>query len=331
MLRLGLRTRQIFAWLPLFLALTVRSYAAQPEPLPLAGETFVHDPSTILKEHGHYFLFGTGRGILSKSSPDLIHWTNGPAIFTNPPAWTTNAVPGYRGHTWAPDVIHLGRHYLVYYSVSTFGKQVSAIGLVTSPTLDPTSPDYHWTDRGEVLHSTNGSPFNAIDPSVYRDRDDRLWLAFGSFWKGIYLVELSPQTGLRLAPDSPVHRLAWNDAIEAACLTRHGDYHYLFVNWGRCCRGTNSTYEVRVGRSQAITGPYLDRDGRSLVDGGGSPFLETAGRFIGPGHIGLLEEGGTNWFSYHYYDAATDGRSRLAVGRLEWSPDGWPVAQPAEP
>ena len=331
MIRLRLFHWRAIAALLLLLVTESQGDTAQPPPLSLQGETFVHDPSTILKEHDRYFLFGTGRGILSKSSPDLIHWTNGPSIFTNPPAWTTNAVPGYRGHTWAPDVIHLGRHYLVYYSVSTFGKQVSAIGLVTSPTLDPTSPDYVWTDRGEVLRSTNSSPFNAIDPSVYRDRDDRLWIAFGSFWKGIHLVELSPKTGLRLAPDSPVHRLAWNDAIEAACLTQHGDFHYLFVNWGRCCRGTNSTYEVRVGRSQAITGPYLDREERNLVDGGGSLFLETAGRFIGPGHIGLLDEGGTNWFSYHYYDVDTNGRSRLAIGRLEWTADGWPVAKAATP
>ncbi len=299
----------------------------KPEPLPLTGETFAHDPSTILKENGRYYVFSTGRGIPTKSSPDLIRWINGPAVFTSLPAWTTNAVPGYRGHTWAPDVLRADGLYRLYYSVSTFGKQVSAIGLTTSPTLDPASPDHRWTDRGPVLQSTNGSPFNAIDPAVTVDADGKHWLAFGSFWKGLYLVQLDPKTGLRLDANSPVHRLAWNDAIEAPTLTQHGGFHYLFVNWGRCCRGTNSTYEVRVGRSRAITGPYLDRDGRDLVDGGGSPFLETTGRFIGPGHLGLLSEGGTNWFSYHYYDANTNGRSGLALGQLEWSEAGWPVAK----
>lgn len=300
--------------------------ATQVEPLALEGETFVHDPSTIVKAGQRYFLFGTGRGIRSKSSPDLVHWTDGPPVFATPPAWATNAVPGYRGHTWAPDVIHLNGRYHLYYSVSTFGKQVSAIGLVTSPTLDPDSPEYRWTDHGPVIQSTNGSPFNAIDPSVMRDDDGRLWMAFGSFWQGIHLVELDPQTGLRRAADSPVHRLAWKEMIEAACLARHGEFYYLFVNWGRCCRGTNSTYEIRVGRSRAVTGPYLDRDGVDLVAGGGTAFLESTGRFIGPGHVALYREGDTTWFSYHYYDADSRGRSRLALGRLQWDADGWPSA-----
>jgi arabinan endo-1,5-alpha-L-arabinosidase len=82
---------------------------------------------------------------------------------------------------------------------------------------------------------------------------------------------------------------------------------------------------VRVGRSQDVTGPYVDREGRSLVDGGGTLFLESSGRFIGPGHIGLLTAGPTHWFSYHYYDAQSNGRSRLAVGPLGWTEDGWPA------
>jgi hypothetical protein len=133
------------------LATSVALGETKVEPLPLEGQTFVHDPSTILKENGRYYLFGTGRGISTKSSPDLIHWTNGPSVFTDLPAWTTNAVPGYRGHTWAPDVLRADGQYRLYYSVSTFGKQVSAIGLTTSPTLDPASPDYCWTDRVRCL------------------------------------------------------------------------------------------------------------------------------------------------------------------------------------
>ena len=215
----------------------------------------------------------------------------------------------------------------MYYSVSTFGKQVSGIGLVTSPTLDWSSADYRWTDRGPVIQSQVGDPFNAIDPSLFRDRDGRLWMAYGSFWRGIYLIELDPKTGLRRDTNTPPHRLAWNEMIEAICLTRHEDYYYAFVNWGQCCRGTNSTYEVRVGRSKTITGPYLDREGKDLVDRGGTLFLESVGRYIGPGHIGVFSEGGTNWFSYHYYDGENRGRSKLALGQLEWTSDGWPVAK----
>jgi arabinan endo-1,5-alpha-L-arabinosidase len=151
-------------------------------------------------------------------------------------------------------------------------------------------------------------------------------MAFGSFWKGIFLVQLDPKTGLRRATNSPV-RVAYSSSIEAACLMQRGEDYYLFVNWGRCCRGTNSTYEIRVGRSKQVTGPYLDRDQVDLVNEGGTRFLETTGRFIGPGHVGILTEGGTNWFSYHYYDAQSNGRSRLALAPLYWTAEGWPVVQ----
>jgi arabinan endo-1,5-alpha-L-arabinosidase len=316
---------RIFCILILFAAFAVRCAETNFVPLALEGQTFIHDPSTIVKDDGRYYIFGTGRGIYTKSSPDLIHWTNGPSVFEEAPAWTFEAVPGFRGHFWAPDIIRVDGKYFLYYAVSTWGKQVSAIGLATNPTLDPSATNYSWTDCGPVIESDTNKPFNTIDPSVFLDRDGKLWLAFGSYWQGIYLTQLDPHTGKRIETNSPLYHLAWNDSIEATCLTRHGNYYYLFVNWGQCCQGTNSTYEVRVGRAKEITGPYLDRDGKNLLDAGGSPFLQSSGRFIGPGHIGILNENGTTWFSYHYYDAATRGISRLAIGQIDWS-SGWPVA-----
>jgi arabinan endo-1,5-alpha-L-arabinosidase len=133
---------------------------------------------------------------------------------------------------------------------------------------------------------------------------------------------------LRPGTNSPLYHLAWKHEIEAACLTRHDKYYYLFVNWGLCCKGTNSTYEVRVGRAAKVTGPYLDRDGNDLAEGGGSVFLQTSGRFIGPGHIGIVDDPGgrgAGWFSFHYYDGDMQGRSKLALGKLDWT-DGWPRA-----
>src|SRR5215469_7262972 len=297
------------------------------EPLSLQGNTFIHDPSTIIKEGDQYYVFGTGWGIMYKSSPDLIHWKHLTPVFSDPPAWTGPAVPEFQGHFWAPDIIRVDGKFLLYYAVSTWGKQVSAIGMATSPTLDQSAPNYKWTDCGMVIASTNGSDYNTIDPSAMLDDDGKLWLTFGSYWHGIYLTQLDPQTGLR-TKDQTVYHLAWNHSIEASCLTRHDHFYYLFVNWGTCCQGTNSTYEVRMGRATQVTGPYLDRNGKDLENGGGSKFLESTGRFIGPGHIGILKDGDTIWFSYHYYDAATSGRSRLAVGKLGWTKDGWPVPVP---
>jgi arabinan endo-1,5-alpha-L-arabinosidase len=308
-------------------ALVAGGAETQFSPIPSAGQTFIHDPSTIVRDGPDYHVFGTGPGIRAKASSDLIHWTNEDSIFPATPAWTTNFVPSFRGYFWAPDVVHVHGSFYLYYACSAWQKQTSVIGLATSATLDPASANYRWQDVGAVIASTNGSAYNTIDPSAFLDRDGKLWLAFGSYWNGIYLTELDPQTGLRLSSNSPLYHLAWNDSIEASCLTRHDNFYYLFVNWGQCCRGTNSTYEVRVGRAEKITGPYLDRDGRDLADGGGSPFLKSSGRFIGPGHIGIVDAEGkddTAWFSYHYYDAETQGRSRLAVGKIDWS-TGWPV------
>jgi beta-glucanase (GH16 family) len=311
--------------LVLFTAAASYGAAADFFPAPLTGETYIHDPSSIVADVRADYIFGTGPGIRIKSSLDLRRWKADGAVFSTPPAWTTNAVPAFKGYFWAPDVIRLNGKFYLYYAVSSMGKQTSAIGLATNPTLDLSAPNYRWTDAGEVIGSTNGSLYNAIDPSVMRDKDGRLWMAFGSFWGGIFLTELDPETGKLIRPKAPLYQLAWNPSIEASCLTHHGRYYYLFVNWGQCCRGTNSTYEVRVGRAEKITGPYHDQTGKVLASGGGSPFLQTCGRFIGPGHIGIFQDGDTTRFSYHYYDAATHGRSRLALGVIDWS-SGWPVA-----
>lgn len=285
----------------------------------------VHDPSTVVKCGEDFWVFSTGHGIPSFHSKDTTNWLPGPPVFDSDPAWTVAAVPQHRGiYFWAPDVIRVGERYLLYYSVSVFGKNTSAIGLATNPMLDPADSKYHWADQGMVIESRVTNDFNAIDPAVFQGADGKLWLAFGSFWSGIKLIELDPQTGKRIAPDSPVHSLASADAIEAPYLYRHGGHYYLFVNWGRCCQGVKSTYNIRVGRSDKITGPYLDRDGQKLSGGGGSLFLATKGAVIGPGHAGIFSVAGKDWLSCHFYDGTREGKSTLAIQLLQWDADGWP-------
>ena len=291
----------------------------------------VHDPSTIVKCKDRYWLFYTGRGVPSFSSRDLVKWEPGPAVFTNAPPWVATAVPGSfsRLYFWAPDIIHLGDRYLLYFSVSTFGKNTSAIGLAVNSTLDPDDAKFQWTDQGIVVQSKSGDNFNTIDPAVFHDADGSLWLAFGSFWSGIKLIQLDPKTGRRLVPDAPLGSLAHSDSIEAAFLYRHPDHYYLFVNWGTCCRGTNSTYNIRIGRSDQVTGPYFDKNGKDMLMGGGSPFLVSHSPFFGPGHAGIVSEAGTNWLSCHFYDGARRGSSTLAILPLHWTADDWPeVDQP---
>lgn len=290
-----------------------------------------HDPSTIVKCKDEYWTFYTGRGVQSYRSKNLVKWEAGPRVFTNAPTWTSNAVPENRNmHYWAPDIIHLRDRYLLYYSVSSFGKNRSAIGLATNPTLDPGDPKFQWTDHGIVVQSANTNDFNTIDPAVTQDVDGNLWLSFGSFWNGIKLIQLNPQTGKRITPDSPMYSLAHTEAIEAPFIYRHDGQYYLFVNWGICCKGTNSTYEIRVGRSGKISGPYLDKDGKDLLTGGGTELMRTDGPFIGPGHAGILAEGGKYWFSFHFYDGLRRGLSTFGIRPLRWMADGWPSVEVKE-
>ena len=314
------------------LGLSALPLGAQTAAPPLRGFLTAHDPSTLIKCKDRYYLFYTEQGIRSKSSLDKVFWSLGPVVFTNPPAWTTNAVPGFGGVFWAPDALFFNNKYYLYYAVSTWGSQVSAIGLVTNPTLDPQDPAYRWTDQGPVIQSGNGSPYNTIDPSFCWDNAGNLWMAFGSYWNGIYLVQLDPATGLRISPNSPTYWLASNSSIEASYLYRRGGYYYLFVNWGSCCSGVNSTYNIRVGRSTTVTGPFRDRNDVDMVNGGGTLFLQGTGKFTGPGHVGILSEGGSQWLSYHYYDANdwapqynAYGAPDVALVPLSWSSDDWPV------
>jgi len=317
-------------WLALLTAFLAAApaFAQDAATKLLKGELRIHDPSTIIHCGSNYWVFGTGWGVRSRDSADLVNWQAGPAVFRASPSWTTNAVPGNHGYFWAPDVVQVRDRYYLYYSVSTWGSRNSAIGLATAATTSASQTNLDWEDQGMVVRTTTNDQFNAIDPSALLDSSGRLWLAFGSYWSGIKLVQLDPATGLRPATNSTIYSLAWNEFIEAACLVQHGDFFFLFVNWGQCCRGTNSTYEIRVGRCPVATGPFLDRTGKDMLQRGGTLFLKTEGPRIGPGHAAILKEGERFWFSYHYYDGDEHGVSKLGILPLTWTGDGWPALGP---
>lgn len=290
------------------------------------------DPSSIVKCKDEYWVFYTSRGVPSYHSKDLVKWERGPAVFKTAPEWIAKIVPENRNMSyWAPDIMKVGDRYLLYYAVSSMGKMTSAIGLATNPTLDPNDPAYHWTDQGVVVRTQEGQTgdaYNAIDPSVFHDSDGSLWLTFGSYWSGIKLIQLDPQTGKRIAADSKMVSLAYNDSIEASYLCKHDDYYYLFVNWGSCCQSTNSSYNIRIGRSKMIVGPYLDKVGSDMLKAGGSLFLATTnGPLFGPGHAGTLNAEGKNWFTSDFEgDLRMNGKATLAIMPLRWNADGWPEA-----
>ena len=294
----------------------------------------IHDPSTVLHEGDDYYFFSTGHGILLIKEQPSGPWYHTARVFERErlPAWHQEKVPANRGHLWAPDVIKLKDTYFLYYSVSSFGKQTSAIGLVTGKTLDSTSPDWAWKDEGPVIVSDPKSPFNAIDPALFQDDDGSLWLSWGSFWEGLFLAQLNPETGKLLDPEEKPVQLAWSDKIEAPFIHKRGEHYYLFINHGLCCRGLDSTYEIRVGRSKEIIGPYRDKEGRDLRMGGGTLVLRTNGDRIGPGHASILKRDGKEFLAHHYYSKPHRGSSRFALAPLTWSEAGWPevTARPGQ-
>ncbi len=319
-----------FVFSALALAQTNEAGIASRAGLPLTETAsrgiVTRDPSTVVKCKDEFWVFYTGRGIPSYHSKDLVKWDPGPPVFHAAPEWVAGAVPENRNMGyWAPDVIHLGNRYLLYYSVSAGGLPHSAIGLATTPTLDPSDPAYQWTDHGPVVQSQKSLGFNAIDPSVFSDDDGSLWLAFGSFLGGIRLVQLDPKTGMQLKPEAPSLQIALFDQIEATCLYKHGGYYYLFVNFGACCRSVNSTYSIRVGRSRKITGPYVDKDGVEMLKAGGTIVIPTkVGPMVGPGHTGILVDHGKDWFTSDFEgDTRMGGKATFAIMPLTWKA-GWP-------
>lgn len=285
----------------------------------------VHDPSSIVKCDGEYWFFSTGTGVSSWRSKDLRTWQRGPRVFPEMPDWVTEVVPGQRGHFWAPDVIRIDDRYVLYYSVSSFGKNTSAIALASTPTLNPDDAAFGWTDQGIVIQSSGEDDFNAIDPAVIRTESGELWMSFGSFWSGLKLIKLDPNSGKRMPDEGTLHSIASHRQIEAPHIYQHDGWFYLFLNWGKCCSGVDSTYNIRVGRSRTIRGPYLDKDGVDLAKGGGTLLLGSEGPFIGPGHANVYRDGDRFLLSCHYYDGTERGRSRLSIQELSWSKEGWPV------
>ncbi|MBN2167030.1 MAG: RICIN domain-containing protein [Marinilabiliaceae bacterium] len=137
--------------------------------------------------------------------------------------------------------------------------------------------------------------------------------------KGIVLAQLNTLTGKPL--NSTRYNIVTSNEAEAAHLEYNNGYYYIFYNQRICCAGLESSYTIYMGRSNNITGPYYDMNGVSLNQGGGSVFLGTNGRYVGPGHFGF----GEGKLTYHFYDGNDYGVPKLKVSSLTWS-NGWPYA-----
>lgn len=318
-----------------FLLCQFMALAAEPAMLSLEGDVDgVHDP-VVIKHGDTYYLFSTGgrpgQGVIPiRTSKDLRRWSLSGYVFEKLPDWAVQEIPKARG-AWAPDISYFNGKYHLYYSVSTFGSRNSAIGLATNHTLDPQSPDYKWVDEGMVLRSwEDRDDWNAIDPNLVTESRDRIWLCWGSFWGGIKMRRVDPATGKLSQTDLTMYSLASrprekpiNGSVEAPFIIRRDDYWYLFVSFDFCCRGAKSTYHIVVGRSKSVTGPYLDKTGKPMTEGGGSVVLgATTPNWRGPGHNAVLREPGADYLVFHAYHGQT-GRPRLHISTMVWE-HGWP-------
>jgi arabinan endo-1,5-alpha-L-arabinosidase len=321
--------------------------ADEPRALHLEGDIVgAHDPS-IIKEGDTWYLFTTtppGEKTPDqfpvRCSKDLLHWKACGYVFSEAPLWIKQLSPKTK-ELWAPDISFFDGKFHLYYAYSAFGVNTSGIALLTNKTLNPESPDFHWTDEGLVLQSHSEDDFNAIDPNLILDEKGQAWLSFGSFWSGIKMRKLDRKTGKLSAEDTKVYSLAARrkpehfdpskpglppdyQAIEAPFIVHHGDYYYLFVSFDLCCRGTKSTYRTMVGRSRDVTGPYLDAQGEKMSDGGANPLLRANQKWLGPGGQSILLQKDGDIIVYHAYDAKT-GVPSLQISTLTWT-GGWPHA-----
>ena len=288
-----------------------------------------HDP-VIAREDDTYYVFSTGSRLPFICSRDKVNWEFCGRVFEKNPAWVREVNPNLVD-LWAPDISYFNDQWHLYYAASNFGSQNSAIGLATNVTLDPNSPDYNWVDHGIVLRSQPGDKWNAIDANLVIDENGEPWLAWGSFWQGLWMRKIDRATGLFDENDTNDYHLADRStgpdntaAIEAPFIVRRADKWYLFASFDQCCQGIDSTYNVRVGRSDSLTGPYVDRAGVPMTEGGGTLILSAYGQWMGPGHNGMLIEDDVYWMVYHAYDAKQIGIPKLRIESLSWDAEGWP-------
>jgi arabinan endo-1,5-alpha-L-arabinosidase len=263
-------------------------------------------------------------------------------VLPDVPQWIRKESPQTK-ELWAPDIAYFNGEVPPLLRVLRLRKEHSGIAMLTNRTLDPKKPSFRWVDRGLVLRSRAEDDFNAIDPNLVFDSNGTPWLSFGSFWTGIKMRKIDGKTGLLAAEDSKLYSLANrkrrdtptspglagnSQAIEAPFVVQRGGYYYLFVSFDLCCRGVKSSYKTMVGRSVKITGPYVDKGGVPMLEGGGTLVLAGNQRWVGPGGEAVTHQSAADIMIFHVYDRSS-GDAYMQLSTIDWS-DGWPKVKLAE-
>ena len=302
------------------------------------------DPTVMRAQDGKFYLYCTegsggngGMGIYR--SDNLVDWEHaGSVIQGNYLSWAelNNSKGG--GDLWAPEARYINGKYYVYFSVSRMGMpEMSKIGVATGPT--PTGP-FTDSDKALISYDNEGDGsamgvWNSID-QFYWEEDGKKYLFWGSF-NGLFVTQLTDDglSVLRDGEGEPVlDKQVAGSAFEATCIYKKNGYYYLLASVGSCCNGDNSTYRVVVGRSKDLLGPYVDKDGKKMIDNHYELVLDNNDRWVGPGHNSqiLQDDAGQDWMIYHSYERGDTGKGRmLMLDRLLWTDDGWPYVRNAAP
>ena len=290
-----------------------------------------HDPSMVRFEDG-YALMSTNNNLQLWTSEDAYTWRDHKSTVSKIPQWAYTYAPTTEG-IWAPDVYYMNGEYRVYYCVSVFGKRTSAIGYQSTKSIVPGTTDYGWTDHGHVFHTVASDKYNAIDADVVRDTKGNYWMAFGSFGLGIQLIKLDAKTGYQASDDKTVYNIARrtskasNGAEEGPSLIEHGGQYFLFTAWDICCQQGNdiekTTYKTAYGRADKVTGPYKDRAGYDMANGGGTILMERYGRYVGPGGGEAFQDLNRVRFVHHYYDLNGDKYNHIHIRDVVFTDDNW--------
>ena len=291
-----------------------------------------HDPSMVRFEDG-YALMSTNNNLQLWTSEDAYTWKDHRSTVSGVPQWAYTYAPKTEG-IWAPDIFYMNGEYRVYYCVSEFGKRNSAIGYQATTSIMPGTTGYGWKDHGHVFHTKDGTDkYNAIDADVVRDTEGNYWMAFGSFGLGIQLIKLDATSGFQANDDKTVYNIARRTssasggAEEGPSLIEHNGQYFLFTAWDKCCQqGANieqTTYKTAYGRADKVTGPYKDRAGYTMANGGGTILLERYGRYVGPGGGEAFQDLNRVRFVHHYYDLNGDKYNHIHIRDVVFTEDNW--------
>jgi arabinan endo-1,5-alpha-L-arabinosidase len=286
------------------------------------------DPNLVKGKDGFFYAYSTQTNwqrdnfggsyvIPILKSKDLMNWEVVGDALSKKPDWKD------AGGIWAPDATYYKGKYYLYYSYSTWGDPNPGIGLAVS-----NNPQGPFTDKGKVFFSKEVGVDNSIDPVLTTDKG-KLYLIWGSF-HGIYGLQVDEE-GKAVGDKF----LVAGNAYEAPYIYKRGKYYYFFGSMGSCCEGAKSTYNVKVGRSTSIKGPYLDQQGKALTANGGTLLLKgnsgTEG-FVGPGHNGdiVKDKNGDTWMVYHAFDKNAAYKRVMLLDKIEWK-DNWPTIKSSQP